>query len=654
MPEFRFGARLLSTGRTHFRFWAPSLAEVALEIEGRASRVMTPHPDGWFDCEVDCGAGSRYRFRVMPELAVPDPASHLQAGDVHDASVVVDHDNYQWQHAAWAGRPWHETVLYELHVGACGGFAGVAARLPALAALGVTAVELMPIADFPGAHNWGYDGVLMYAPDASYGTPDELKAMIDAAHGLGMMMFLDVVYNHFGPDGNYFGAYAKPLFRDDLPTPWGKAIDFRVPEVRDFFTGNALHWLHTYRFDGLRFDAVHAIAGHDWLCEVAQVVRASTPPGRHIHLVVENDDNDATLLTGVQDGLFDAQWNDDMHHAFHVLLTGEQEGYYAAYAERPAEKFARGLSEGFIFQGEASLHRGGVLRGTPSAHLPPTAFINFLQNHDQTGNRAFGERLTALANPQALATAQAVLLMTPAIPLLFMGEETGAREPFLYFTDHADPVLAEAVRNGRRTEFARFAAFADPALRDRIPDPNAAGTYVQCRPMQASDAVVDPSSEAARVSAWYARLLALRKAHVVPGIDGARSLSADAIGTAAVCACWKLGNGRVLTVAVNFATEDLALDCAAANVQTEKKDEMTAAMTPTGTSDTTKSTASITTGIATGIATMIATGSIRHGTTASLMPGPGALVLIETGGAVEGVATGTLPARSMLAFLEAS
>lgn len=617
-----FGARLVAPGRTEFRFWAPSLTMVDVEIEGHAPIAMTAQPDGWFGCEIDCGAGTRYRYRVAPELAVPDPASHQQAGDVHDASMVVDHETYRWQHPAWAGRPWHETVLYELHVGTCGGFAGTAKRLPALAALGVTAIELMPIAEFPGAHSWGYDGVLPYAPDAAYGTPDELKALIDAAHGMGMMVFLDVVYNHFGPDGNYLGAYAGRFFRNDVLTPWGEAIDFRVSEVRNFFTGNALHWLHTYRFDGLRFDAVHAITDPDWLREVAQEVRAATPPGRKVHLVVENDDNDAGLLTGVEAGLYDGQWNDDVHHALHVLLTGEHEGYYGAYADRPAEKLARGLAEGFIYQGEAPQHAGGALRGTPSAHLPPTAFVNFLQNHDQTGNRAFGERLTVLADPQALASAQALLLLMPAIPLLFMGEETGAREPFLYFTDHADPTLAEAVRHGRRQEFARFAAFSDPAFRVRIPDPNSTATYLQSHltPLEAEALMLAdvPADVPANVPAdtppaafvepstvWLARLLALRHAHIVPGLPGACSLGARAIAADAVCARWRLGNGRRLTIVISFAATPLPIDVALENEHVS-------------------------------------------------LPGGDATVLVETNDALQSMTAGVLPARSMIAFLDAA
>lgn len=516
-----------------------------------APQPMTRRDGGWFEAEADCGAGARYRYRVRDDLSVPDPASRAQAGDVHDASIVCDPDAYRWRHPQWRGRPWHETVLLEVHPGAFGGFAGIARQLPAWADMGITAIELMPVADFPGPRNWGYDGVLPYAPDAAYGTPDELKALVDTAHGLGIMMFLDVVYNHFGPDGNYLGAYAPDFFRDDQHTPWGQAIDFRQQAVRDFFTENALYWLSDFRFDGLRFDAVHAISDKEWLAEMAQPVRAALPD-RHVHLVLENDDNLARLLERSPRRLFDAQWNDDIHHALHVLLTGEREGYYGGYIDHPAQKLARGLAEGFIYQGEAPLYPGGKPRGEPSGYLPPTAFVAFLQNHDQIGNRAFGERLTTLARPEALRAAMALLLLAPHIPLLFMGEEFGARQPFLYFTSHPDAQLADAVREGRRQEFARFAAFADPATRERIPDPNAEQTFRDSIP-QADGA------QAGQWRAWMKSVLAVRHAHIVPRLQDARAVGAEAVGPAAVVARWRMGDGRVLAIALNLGAEPLKL-----------------------------------------------------------------------------------------------
>ena len=399
-----FGATLEGE-TTAFRIWAPSADRLMLDLDG-AELPMEAEEGGWFAAVADAPAGTKYRFKTADGMAFPDPASRAQAGDVHDPSLVVDPHSFQWQHGGWAGRPWHEAVVYELHPGAFGGFDGIRAQLPRLAALGVTAIELMPIADFPGAHNWGYDGVLPYAPDAAYGTPDQLKAMVDAAHGLGLMVMLDVVYNHFGPDGAYIHAFAKPFFREDIKTPWGASIDFRRPEVRQYFEQNALYWLQEYRFDGLRFDAVHAISEPDFLDGLAALIRHTVD--RHVHLVLEHEGNAAKhLRTGPGAPGFDAQWTDDVHHCLHVLLTGESEGYYEDFQD-PIRQLARAMAEGFVYQGEVSKHSGEP-RGEPSAHLPTSAFVICLQNHDQIGNRAMGERLAALADPRALQAATALL-----------------------------------------------------------------------------------------------------------------------------------------------------------------------------------------------------------------------------------------------------
>ena len=550
--ELTWGATLLAPGgdRTRFRLWAPDAPEVALELEGRSPLPMRAEGGGWFALEAPAGAGARYRFRVSPGLAVPDPASRLQAGDVHDASVVLDPRAYAWRHPGWRGRPWHEAVVYELHAGCMGGFDGVRAALPRLRDLGATAVELMPIADFPGRRNWGYDGVLPYAPDASYGPPEALKALVDEAHGLGLMVLLDVVYNHFGPDGAYLHAYARPFFDEGIHTPWGAAIDFRRPEVRSYFEENALFWLNEYRFDGLRFDAVHAIAEAEWLDALAARIRREVPD-RHVHLVLENERNAARHLRPV--GGFDAQWNDDGHNILHPLLTGEREGYYEDFFEDGAEKLAKVLGEGFLFQGQRSGHLDAP-RGEPSGHLPPTAFVLFLQNHDQVGNRAFGERLSRLADPGALAAATALLLLCPQVPLIFMGEEWGASAPFLFFTDH-NAELAPLVRDGRRREFAKFAAFQDPERRARIPDPNDEATFRASFP-DPEEAARPPHAE---TLALHRRLLALRHARIVPRLPGARAIGARAVGEAAVLARWRLGDGAVLAIACNLGAE--GADC---------------------------------------------------------------------------------------------
>ncbi|MBR8458977.1 malto-oligosyltrehalose trehalohydrolase [Burkholderia dolosa] len=551
-----FGATCVGADRTRFRLWAPASRTAAVELHGECTVDMRAAGDGWFEVVAPCGPGTLYRYLLDDDLAVPDPASRFQPYDVHGPSQVVDPRAYRWRHENWRGRPWHETVLYELHVGACGGYASVERRLPELAALGVTALELMPVNTFPGARNWGYDGVLPYAPDASYGRPEELKALVDAAHGLGLQMFIDVVYNHFGPDGNLLPRYAPGFFRADRQTAWGPAIDFSRAQTSTFFIENALYWLDEYRFDGLRIDAAHAIDDDAWLRELARRVRAYAGSERHVHLVLENERNAASLLGP---GSFDAQWNDDFHNSVHVLLTGEREGYYRAYADAPLRHFARTLGEGFAYQGEPSPLHDGAPRGEPSTHLPPTAFVAFLQNHDQVGNRAFGERLRALANDDALRAATALLLLAPHVPLLFMGEEDGSTQPFQFFTDYRGE-LADAVREGRRREFAAFPAFADPAHRDTIPDPNDVATFVRSSPGHATEAAW-PDADAWR--RFYRSALTVRAALVTPHLPGARALGVELLANDgdphALVARWRLGDGSTLTIALNLGARDAVL-----------------------------------------------------------------------------------------------
>ncbi len=534
------GAIMLDAQHTRFALWAPDAFYVSVELENGKSIAMLPQADGWFETEVKCPAGTRYRYNIDGEMDVPDPASRAQASDVHGWSLVVDPLAYPWRHANWQGRPWHEAVIYELHVGAMGGYAEVEKHLPRLAELGVTALELIPLAQFPGERNWGYDGVLPYAPHSSYGSPEQLKHLIDSAHEHGLAVILDVVYNHFGPDGNYLGQYAKGFFQEDVHTPWGAGIDFERREVRNFFLDNALMWLLEYRFDGLRLDAVHAIDNPGFLQELAHRVRQQVDTGRHVWLVLENELNQASLLK--ED--FDAQWNDDFHNVLHVLLTGETDAYYSDFAQDPTTKLARCLGEGFIYQGHTTRH--GHERGEPSSELRPTAFVSFLQNHDQIGNRALGERLHQLCSPQALKAATALLLLSPMIPLMFMGDEANASEPFLFFTDHHGE-LAEAVREGRRNEFADFAAFHDPERRERIPDPNALSTFEQSAPVIAGN-------EHAQL---YRQLLSLRHRHIVPHLPGAEALGAQVLAYAAVSARWRLGNGSLLQIDLNLSATPL-------------------------------------------------------------------------------------------------
>jgi maltooligosyltrehalose trehalohydrolase len=537
-----FGATRLPDGAVRFRLWAPAQETVSVALDAGELLPMNRSVDGWFEATAAVADGTRYRYRLADGAMVPDPASRRQADDVHGPSVVCTAP-FPWKHPGWPGRPWTEVVLYEVHAGAAGGFRGVRNDLPRLKELGVTAIELMPVNDFPGQRNWGYDGVLPYAPDSTYGSPDDLKELIDAAHGLGLMMFLDVVYNHFGPDGNYLGLYAPQFFRDDVKTPWGSAIDFRRREVRDYFTCNVLMWLTEYRFDGLRFDAVHAIHEQDWVEEMAAAVRATVDGQRHVHLVLEHH-NAASLLRNAAD----AQWNDDGHNVLHVLLTGEAGGYYADYAEDPATKLARVLAEGWVYQGERSTYLDRP-RGEPSDDLPPYAHVLFLQNHDQIGNRAFGERLTCLAPAAALEAAIALQMLCPEIPLLFMGEETGCRTPFLFFTDHANEV-ADAVREGRRLEFIGFAEFADPEKRERIPDPNAVATFASSIPQPGTNGRF----------ALYQRLIDVRMRDIVPRLPGTVSIGAAAIGEKSVLARWRMGDGSRLTIVTNLGTDAVSFE----------------------------------------------------------------------------------------------
>lgn len=554
--SYTFGAQLLRASHgadhTRFRLWAPSVQSAGVLIND-VIHPLQAQANGWYQSDIPCGAGTHYKFETTDQegkvLRFADPASRAQAGDVHDASIVVDPFAYQWQFPLWHGRPWHETVLYELHVGVLGGFEAVQHRLAGLAELGITAIELMPVADFPGPRNWGYDGVLPYAPDAAYGTPEQLKALIDTAHGLGMMVFLDVVYNHFGPDGNYLSAYAQPFFRDDIHTPWGQAIDFRKREVRDFFTENALYWLSEYRFDGLRFDAVHMISEQDWLVEMGQRVRQEMHKDRHVHLVLEHDGNAAHLLGNTPDAPFNAQWNDDGHHVLHTLLTGESDHYYRDYSDQAAEKLARCLAEGFIYQGERTLTRNEP-RGQTSAHLPSSAFVLFIQNHDQIGNRAYGDRLTNLARPSALRAAMALVLLSPQIPLLFMGDEIGATQPFLFFTSHEEE-LAQAVRDGRRQEFSGFAAFSDAQQIENIPDPNHVDTFMRSIPLA--------GDQAPEWRTWISSLLRIRSTQLFHHLKECRALDARVLGDAAVAARWQLSKGKILTIALNLAATDVTV-----------------------------------------------------------------------------------------------
>jgi malto-oligosyltrehalose trehalohydrolase len=556
MNKRQFGATPTAEG-TSFRLWAPAAKRVDLLLQ--RPYALRRDPDGWFSADIaGVTPGARYKFRIDDEIDVPDPASAFQPDDISGPSEVIDHDSYRWRAADWRGRPWQDTVLIEAHVGSFtqqGTYRAMIGKLDHLVATGITALELMPLSDFAGRRNWGYDGVLWYAPDSAYGRPDDLKVLIDEAHLRGLMVFLDVVYNHFGPEGNYLPRYA-PGFFTEAQTPWGSAINYRVAQVRAFAIENAVYWLRHYRFDGLRLDAVHAIPEQGETPMLQELSRAvgdlAVETGRHLHLVLENDDNRVSLLDPVQDpprGRYRAQWNDDYHHAWHVLLTGETQGYYSDYQRSPLRDIARGLGSGFVYQGEASAHRGGQLRGEPSGELGPTAFVNFVQNHDQIGNRALGDRLESLVGPAAMEAALAVTLLAPMIPMLFMGEEWGSKAPFPFFCDFQGD-LAEAVRNGRRSEYA----WAYAAYGDEIPDPLQQSTL--------QSAVLDWDSRdlapGKQRLALVQELLAIRRQQIVPRLAGACFGSAQAADNGLLTADWRMGDGAILRLTANLSSGEIA------------------------------------------------------------------------------------------------
>jgi len=534
-----FGAECRDDGSVRFRLWAPAACgvDVFLGRNGEPASVlaMPAASDGWFELITDqAQPADLYSFRIDEEQKVPDPASRFQPKDVHGPSQIIAPQTFDWHDDSWKGRDWEEAVIYELHVGTFtqeGTFASVRDRLDYLADLGVTAIELMPLSDFPGRRNWGYDGVLPFAPDSSYGRPEDLKELIQSAHRHGIMVLLDVVYNHFGPEGNYLNSYAPQFFTERHHTPWGNGLNFDGPRsrtVRDFFIHNALYWLEEYHFDGLRLDAVHAIADDSdrhILMELGGVVRESISSERKVHLILENERNQSRYLQRESTGRskwFTAQWDDDIHHALHVIVTGEHDGYYSDYAGCPVEQLGRCLTQGFAYQGEASPYRKGEAHGERTTGLPPGAFVTFLQNHDQIGNRAFGERIRSLTDPRSLRAAMAILLLEPSPPLLFMGEEFGAKTPFLFFCDF-EKDLAEAVTAGRRNEFSRFPQFNDPAQRNRIPDPNSPATFAASR----LDWTTLAQPEHQEWHSFYRQLLDLRCRHVVPRLASRTDVKAE-------------------------------------------------------------------------------------------------------------------------------
>lgn len=563
-----FGSQLQAEGLAHFRLWAPSARSVELCLWQAGSsldsvpEILSMQRDGnEYSLSTHATAGSHYLFQIDAQQRVPDPASRFQPRDVHGPSQLIDPLQYQWQDSYWHGRPWQQTIIYELHVGSfspSGDFAGVMQRLDYLQALGITALELMPIADFPGRCNWGYDGVYQYAPDSQYGTPEQLKALIDAAHARGLMVFLDVVYNHFGPEGNYLHTYAKPFFKARQHTPWGPAInldDPKHPEIREFFIHNALYWLEEYHFDGLRFDAVQSLVDNSdkpLLMELSERVRQHFGAQREIHLMLENDANQSHLL-GAK-GAYSAQWNDDLHHVLHHLATAERFGYYQDYTDAPMAHLARCLTQGFAYQGEYSSYRQHP-RGEPSADLSPLNFIHFLQNHDHVGNRPLGERLGHIIEPEALRALIALSLLLPMPPLLFMGEEWNSSSPFPFFNDF-ESGLKEKVAQGRRRDLAHMQSLQSVRELGKTPDPGDPQTFTQAR----LDWQEIDQPEHQIWLGFYRQLLELRQQQLQPYLCGLerQDVEYQSLAEQAFCCQWTLTDNAKLKLYANLSDQSAA------------------------------------------------------------------------------------------------
>lgn len=521
------GAVWLGREGTRFRVWAPQAARVELVLEPANANPPMPLSatgDGWFEViNRKAGPGTRYRYLVDGDGPFPDPASRFQPHGVHGPSEVIDPGTFSWTDVGWAGVPLTRLVLYELHVGTftdAGTFRAAIERLPSLVDLGVTAIELMPVADFPGDRNWGYDGVAPYAPARCYGRPDDLRALVDAAHRLGLAVHLDVVYNHLGPDGAYQGRFSPLYYSATHRTPWGAAMNFDglgSGPVRDYVIDNAVAWVRDFHIDGLRLDATHAIVDESprhILAELAAAVHgAAEVAGRKALVIAEEVRNLAHMVRPEAEGGWglDAVWSDDFHHQLRRRLAGDADGYFQDFSGS-AQDVAATARYGWFYRGQHAEYFGRP-RGTDPAGLPPRRFVFFLQNHDQVGNRAFGDRLHERISDAQYRAASALLMVLPETPLLFMGQEWAASAPFLYFTDH-NPTLGEAVRQGRRKEFARFAAFRDPKARARIPDPQASDTFLSSR-LDWGEREAGPHRA---VLALYQRLLALRRSE--PALHG--------------------------------------------------------------------------------------------------------------------------------------
>ena len=522
-----------------FRVWSPTTRSIDLMVQRPETPPsvlpLQPSGDGYFTGTFpDIQTGTRYQFRINGGHSYPDPASRFQPEGVHGPSQVVDPSLFHWTDANWTGLRMEDLILYELHVGTftpAGTFNGVREKLKALQDLGITAVELLPVADFPGNRNWGYDGVDLFAPARCYGTPDELRHLVNEAHALNIGVILDVVYNHLGPEGAYLGAFSPYYFSSRHKSPWGDAINFDdeyCRHARHFFIENALHWIHEYHIDGLRLDATHAMVDDSpthFLKELAQKVHASLPKKRNVLLIAEDDRNQAQLILPSDRGGYglDGVWADDFHHQVRCLLAGDDEGYFQDFTGN-IEDLAKTIRQGWFYTGQNSVFRKRA-RGTSTEGISLQKFVHCIQNHDQVGNRAMGDRLHFEVDLASFRAASALLLLSPATPLLFMGQEWGASTPFCFFTDHPE-ALGKAVTKGRQNEFRQFKAFSQPDAILSIPDPQALATFVSSK-LNWEERHRQPH---AGILGLYRDLIKLRKTE--PALQGklTSSLELEALG----------------------------------------------------------------------------------------------------------------------------
>ena len=552
----RWGPRRLADGSFRFQLWAPAEDAVDLLLNGTKC-PMTKTGDGWHYVETAAAVGSIYGFVLTDGNLVGDPASRQQVLNLDGPSVLTSSDQYLWQNSGWIGRPWEEAVFYEIHIGAFtdeGTFRAAIGKLPYLASLGITAVEIMPLAHFPGTRGWGYDGVLQFAPHNAYGSPDDVRAFVDTAHGLGMMVFLDVVYNHFGPEGNYLGQYAPGFFRKDADTPWGAAIDYEKDEVRSYFIENVLYWLKDFRLDGLRFDAIDQIKDDSDIHILEQIVRSvrQETGGRHIHLITENPANGTDLMAAQSDGRFyKADWNDDFHHAMHVAITGEDTGYFEPFKDDTWNKLRHVLASGYLKPGQSIVSENPP----PTESLPPTAFIHFLQNHDQVGNRALGDRLHLSTDRHLYRALTEMLLLSPQIPLMFMGDEHLSLSPFHFFADYTGDI-AKAVRDNRPKQAANFGGLPKGTRDEDIPDPNAHATFTSSK----IDWTMADTEGALAWSGFIRRLIALRQEKIVPLLADAAGYAGAVIDAPDRCLFidWTFG-ARTLQLRANLSKDEVAM-----------------------------------------------------------------------------------------------